>query len=119
MLFAVCDITALCGKKVVVTGGRDVGNHHPVFDPFLEIDVVVERNIRPVVDQLYGCVLRTNAVNSPESLDNAHRVPVDIVVDQVITILKVLPLRNTVSTDEDIELSRLFREHKGLLFSSR
>ncbi len=44
-------------EQVVIAGGGDVGDDHAVFDPLLEVDVFVERDVGPVVDELDGLVL--------------------------------------------------------------
>ncbi|OIQ77870.1 hypothetical protein GALL_404360 [mine drainage metagenome] len=56
LLFAIRHVVGLGAQHVVVTGGRDVGNHHPTLNPFLEVDVLVERDVWPVVDQLDAAV---------------------------------------------------------------
>ena len=76
--------------KLVIAGSRDIGNHHPVFDPFLEVDVFVQGNVRPIVNQLNGLVDGADSVDAAKSLDDTDWVPVNVVIDHVVTVLKVL-----------------------------
>lgn len=85
--------------RVVVACGRDVGELHPVLDAFLEVDVVVERHVRPVVHELDAGVLAADTVDTPETLDDANGIPVDVVVDQIVAVLKVLAFGNAVRGD--------------------
>jgi hypothetical protein len=73
---------------------------HPVFDPFLEVDVLVQRNVRPVVDELDLSIGGTDAVDTPEALDDADGVPVNVVVIEVVAVLEVLALRDAVGADD-------------------
>jgi hypothetical protein len=52
-------------------------------------------------------------------LNNTDRVPVNVVVDQVVAVLEVLALGNTVDADQDIDLSRLLRKDGGFFFGAR
>lgn len=38
----------------------------------------------------------TNAINAAEALDDANWIPMDIVIDQVVTVLEVLTLGDAV-----------------------
>ena len=115
LFLAVGDVVRLGGEDVVVTCRRDVRDHHPVLDAFLEVDVLVERDIGPVVDQLDLAVGGSDTVDPAEPLDDPHRIPVDVVVDQEVAVLKVLAFRDAVGADEDVQLSRLVRKDDGLL----
>ena len=61
-----------------------------VKDFSFDIEKVVKRS-RGVSGQLNGGVGRADPVNPAKALHDAHRVPVDVVVDQVVAVLKVLP----------------------------
>src|SRR5690606_2475559 len=41
------------------------------------------------------------------ALDDADRVPMDVVVDQEVAVLKVLALGNTVGCDQEVDLALL------------
>ena len=109
----------LARQHVVVAGRRDVGDHHAVFDALLEIDVLVERDVRPVVDELDLRVRRADTVDAAEALDDADRVPVDVVVDQIVAILKVLAFGDAVRADEDVDLAGLVRQDQMLFLRPR
>ena len=93
-------------EDVVVAGGGDVGNDHAVFDPFLEVDVLVQRDVGPVVDELDAGVDGADAVDPAEALNDADRVPVDVVVDQVVAVLKVLAFGDAVGANQEVDLGR-------------
>ena len=93
-------------EDVVVAGGREVGDDHAVLDALLEVDVLVERDVGPEVDELDLRVGRADAVDAAEALDDPHRVPVDVVVDEVVAVLEVLALADAVGADENVDLAR-------------
>ena len=66
--------------------------------------------LRPVVDELDDVICGPDTVDTAEALDDADRVPVDIVVDKVVTVLKVLTLGDTVCGDENIYLVLCVRD---------
>ena len=52
-----------------------------------------------------------NPVNPAEPLDNPDRIPVDVVIDQVVTILEILTFRNTIGGNHHIDvLGRLGKD---------
>ncbi|MNC33516.1 hypothetical protein D3C75_819100 [compost metagenome] len=119
LLLAVGHIVGLGAKHIVVARGGDVGNHHPALDAFLEVDVLVERDVGPVIDQLDAAVGRSDAIHSTEALDDAHGVPVDVVVDEVVTVLQVLALGDAVGANQQVDLSRFVGQDNGLFFGAR
>ena len=46
----------------------------------------------------------TDAVDPAKPLDDPHRVPVDVVVDEVVAVLEVLALGDTVRGDQDVQV---------------
>ena len=56
----------------------------------------------PEVDELDGVVGATDAVDTTKALDDAHRVPVDVVVDEIVAVLQVLAFGNAVGGDEEV-----------------
>ena len=52
--------------------------------------------------QLVG---RADAVDAPEPLNDADRVPVDVVIDQVVAVLQVLAFGDAIRGDQQIQLS--------------
>ena len=65
-----------------------------------EVDVFFQLHVGPEIDELNTTVGRANAVYSTESLDNANRVPMDVVVDEKIAVLEILAFRNAIRGDE-------------------
>ena len=63
--------------------------------------VVVQRHIRPEIHQLDVLVPTADTVDTAKTLDDSDRIPVDIIVDQIITVLQVLTFGNTVSGNQD------------------
>ena len=82
-----------------MAGSRDVHRLHPVLHAVGEVDVLVEVDVRPEIDELDGCVLRADAVNAPEALDDADGIPMDVVVDHAVAVLQVLSFRNAVRAE--------------------
>src|SRR6218665_2249927 len=109
LLFAVEQVVRLCAQYVVVAGGADIDHHHSVFNALFEFDVFVQRNIGPVVDQLYAAVGRADAVYPAKALDDAHRVPVDVIVDQVIAVLQVLAFGDAIGANQQVDFFRFVR----------
>ena len=102
LFLAVGHVIGLRAEDVVVPGCGDVGDHHPVFDAFLEVDVFVERDVGPVVDELDAGVRRADAVHAAKPLNDAHWVPVNVVVDQIVAVLQVLAFGDTVGADQQV-----------------
>jgi hypothetical protein len=48
---------------------------------------------------------RAETVDATETLDDAHRIPVDVVVDDGVAVLEVLALADAVGGDEQIEFA--------------
>ena len=72
-----------------------------------EADVIVQVRRGPEVHQLDGGVQAANTVDATEPLDNADRIPVDVVVNEVIAVLKVLAFADAIRGDEQINLALL------------
>ena len=95
-------------EEIVLKRGGDVHQRHACFDTILEIDVFIEVLRRPKIYQLDGVVDAADTVNAAKALDDANGIPVDIVVDEVIAVLKILALGNAVRGDEQINLGVLW-----------
>ena len=89
--------------QVIITGRRHDRNLHAGFHTAFQVDILIEVHIRPEIDKLNPFVLAADTVNSPESLDNADRVPMNVVIDEVIAILQVLTFRNAIRRNQDIK----------------
>ena len=89
-------------KRVFVAAGRDVGQRHAGLYPALQIEVDVHILGGPVVHHPHYGVAAADAVNAPETLDDADGVPVDVVVDHGIAVLQVLALGYAVGGDEQV-----------------
>ena len=46
-----------------------------------------------------------DAVDAPETLDDAHRIPMDVEVDEIVAVLQVLTLADAVGGDEHVNLT--------------
>lgn len=103
LVAAVLEVAFFCsGKKVIVAGRGEDGGFHSAFNTALELDIVIELDIWPVVDKLDYVIGGAYTVNTAETLDDAHRVPVYVVVDEVVAVLKVLTFRDTVRRYKNI-----------------
>ena len=87
---------------VIIAGGGQDGDLHAGLHPAFQIDVFVQVHIRPEVHQLDYLIPAADAVDPAKPLDDADRVPMDVVVDEVVTILKVLALGDTVCGDQNV-----------------
>ena len=92
--------------QVIVTGGGHDRNLHTGFHAAFQVDILVEVHIRPEVYKLNVVVFASDTVNSSEPLDNADRVPMNIVIYKIITILQVLTFGNTIGRNQNIKLVR-------------
>ena len=90
--------------QIIVTGGGHDRNLHTGFHTAFQVDILVEVHIRPEVYELDMVVSASDTVNSSEPLDNAHRVPMNVIVDEVVAVLQVLTFGNTVGCNQNIEL---------------
>src|SRR6185295_6950381 len=98
-------VAGLLLDQVLLAGRRDIEQHHAAAHPLLEVDVLLELHVGPEVHELDTVVGRADAVNTPEALDDAHRVPVDVVVDQPVAVLEVLAFGNAVGGDQQVEVA--------------
>ncbi len=108
-------VAGLVLNDVLLAGGGDIQQHHAPAHPLLQVDVLVQLHVGPEVDQLDAGVGRADAVDAPEALDDAHRVPVDVVVDQTVAVLKVLAFGDAVGGDEQIQFAFLGQLLRALL----
>jgi hypothetical protein len=72
----------------------------------LEVDILIQLHVWPEVYKLYYLVPGTEAIYTAKALDNANRIPVNIVTDNAITVLKVLAFRDAVSCNKNIDFVR-------------
>ena len=108
-------VAGLLLDQVLLAGGRDVEQHHAAAHPLLEVDVLLQLHVGPEVDELDALVGRADAVDAAEALDDAHRVPVDVVVDEPVAVLEVLALGDAVGGDEQVELALAGKLLRALL----
>ena len=100
-------VVALAFEHVLLAGRAGIEQRHATFHAPLQLDVLVELDVRPEVHQLDRSVGRPQAVDAPEALDDAHGVPVDVVVHQAVAVLQVLALGDAVRGEEDVNLAEL------------
>ena len=98
-------VAGLLLDQVLLAGGGDVEQHHAAADPLFQVDVLLQLHVGPEVDELDALVGRADAVDAAEALDDAHRVPVDVVVDEPVAVLEVLAFGDAVGGDEQVELA--------------
>ena len=106
-------------QNVVFRRGSNVHQRHACLDPVFEVDVLVEVGRGPEVDELDFAVQAADAVDATEALDDSHRVPVDVIVDQEVAVLQVLALADAVCGNQDVDLAVLWhRLHLASLFGA-
>ena len=64
-------------------------------------------------------IRRAQAVDAAETLHDTNRVPVHIVIDHAIAVLEVLPLRDAIRCEDDVDLALTIREGIGFLRTRR
>ena len=79
------------------------------FDALTQFEISIEFFGWPEVDEFNGIIFRSNSINTTKSLYNSNGIPVDIVINTNITILKVLALTHAVRSNEDVDFGKLYR----------
>ena len=92
------------GEKIVIAGSGHVHNLHSGFYLRFQIDILIQSNIGPEIDKLDHLVFAANTVNTAKTLNNADRVPMNIVVDKIIAVLEVLTFGDTVGSNQNINI---------------
>ena len=105
--------------QIIVAGGGHDRNLHAGFHTAFQVDILVEVHIRPEVYELDMVVSASDTVNSSEPLDNAHRVPMNVIVDEVVAVLQVLTFGNTVGCNQNIKLISASGQKYGFSFGNR
>jgi hypothetical protein len=64
-----------------------------LLDAVLELltqpQVSFDAGFRQEVERIDDIIVRADAIDPPQALDEPHRVPVKVVIDDLITVLKV------------------------------
>ena len=61
-------------------------------------------------------VSASDTVNSSEPLDNANRVPMNVIVDEIVAILQVLTFGNTIGCNQNINFIGAAGQEYGFSF---
>ncbi len=105
LCLAVLQIALFFGvDKVIITGRGHNGDFHAGLHTGFQVDVIVQCQIGPEIHKLDVLVSAANTVDSSKTLDDAHRVPVNVIVDQIIAVLQVLAFGNAVCRNQHINL---------------
>ena len=96
-------VAGLVLDDVLFACGGNIEQHHAAADALFEVDVLLQLHVGPEVDELDALVVRADTVDAAKPLDDAHRVPVDVVVDDGVAVLEVLAFADAVGGDEQIE----------------
>jgi hypothetical protein len=89
---------------IVLPRSGEIDQRHARFDPVFDVEVGVEVLGWPEIDERNPLVSGTDSVDPTEALDDADRVPVYVVIDKQITVLKVLAFRDAIRRDEEVDL---------------
>ena len=74
----------------------------------------------PEIDELHGVARAADPVDTPKTLDDADGIPVNVVVDQGVAVLKVLAFANAIGGDQEVDFTLLRQSgNLGAVFSSR
>src|SRR3546814_5808706 len=98
-------VSGLKLDDVLLARRRNVEQHHAATDAGFEVAIFVQLHVRPEIDELDAGVGRADTVDTPETLEDAHRIPVDVVIHEEIAVLKVLAFGNAVRADEKVNLA--------------
>ena len=85
---------------VLFARGGNVEQHHAAADALFEVDVLLQLHVGPEIDELDALVGRAETVDAAETLDDADGVPVDVVIDDGVAVLEVLPFADAIRGDE-------------------
>ena len=98
-------VSGLKLNDVFFSSRRHIQEHHAPANAGLEIQIFVQLHVRPEVDQLDLRVAGANPVDASEALNDPDRIPMNIVIDEVVAVLEVLAFRNAICGDQKIDLS--------------
>ena len=98
-------VAGLVLDDVLLARGGNVEQHHAAADALFQVDVLLQLHVGPEVDELDALVGRADAVDAAEPLDDADRVPVDVVVDDRVAVLEVLALADAVRGDQQVDFA--------------
>ena len=116
LLLAEMNVVLLLGRKrILVTSRRENRNLHACFNTGLQINVLIQLDVGPVVDKLDYVVGGADSVDAAETLNNAHRIPVNIVIDEIVTILKILAFADAVGGNQKIDFTFNLRARQSFL----
>ena len=93
-------VAGLVLDDVLLAGGGNIKQYHAAADALFEVDVLLQLHVRPEVNELNAFIDRADPVDAAKTLDDAHRIPMDIVVHDCVAVLQVLTLADTVSCDQ-------------------
>ena len=76
-------------KDFRILANRVVNLLDAVMELVFEAEILVEAGFGQEIETMHDIVVAADAVNAPESLNESDRIPVEVVVDDVVTVLKV------------------------------
>src|ERR1035438_132355 len=62
---------------------------------------------RPEIHQLNSSIHAPDTVYTSETLNNPNRIPMDVIVDEIVAILKILAFGDAISGDQQVNLAIL------------
>ena len=95
-IFKVIHVFGVFIDDVLFASCRYIQQHHTPRDTRFQIDVFIQLHVGPEVDELDLRVFTAKTVNTAKTLNDTYRIPVNVVVDERIAILQVLPLTDAV-----------------------
>ena len=54
-----------------------------------EAEILVEAGFRQEIETMHDIVVAADAINAPEPLNQPDRIPVEVVIDDIVAVLKV------------------------------
>ena len=98
-------VAGLVLDDVLFAGGGNIEQHHASADALFQVDVFLQLHVGPEVNELDALVERADAVDAAKTLDDTHRIPMDVVVDDGVAVLEVLALADAVGGDEQVDFA--------------
>ena len=103
----------LVTEQVIIARGGHIHDFHPGFNSGFQVDIIVKGHIRPEIHKLNNLVAASDTVNTPETLNDANRIPVNVIVDEIVAVLQVLTFRNAVGGNQNVDF-RIVAGHQQL-----
>ena len=77
----------LVTEQIIIARSGHIHDFHTGFNSGFQVDIIVKGHIRPEIHKLNDLVVASDTVNTPETLNDTNRIPVNVVVDEIVAVL--------------------------------